>query len=51
MWWWKDAFLRLRTLFFRREMDEELQAELQSLIAPLLLTLYTWISIIPIESR
>src|SRR6266436_1020383 len=30
MWWWKDAFLRLRALFFRREMDEELQAELQS---------------------
>jgi len=30
MWWWKDAFLRLRALFFRREMDEELQAELRS---------------------
>src|SRR5438046_7163365 len=30
MWWWKDAFLRLRALLFRREMDEELQAELQS---------------------
>jgi len=28
MWWWKDAFLRLRALFFRREMDEELQAEI-----------------------
>src|SRR5438105_4582495 len=30
MWRWKDAFLRLRALLFRREMDEELQAELQS---------------------
>jgi len=30
MWWWKDAFLRLRALLLRREMDEELQAELQS---------------------
>src|SRR5437870_2962328 len=27
--WWKDAFLQLRALLFRRDMDEELQAELQ----------------------
>src|SRR5215472_12983585 len=27
--WWKDYSLRLRALFFRRRMDEELQEELQ----------------------
>ena len=27
--WWKDCGLRLRALFFRRRMDEELQEELQ----------------------
>jgi len=27
--WWKDCSLRLRALFFRRRMDEELQEELQ----------------------
>jgi hypothetical protein len=27
--WWKDYRLRLRALFFRRRMDEELQEELQ----------------------
>jgi predicted permease len=27
--WWKDYGLRLRALFFRRRMDEELQEELQ----------------------
>src|SRR5262245_42871026 len=27
--WWKDFILRLRALFFRRRMDEELQEELQ----------------------
>ena len=27
--WWKDYSLRLRALFFRRRMDEELEEELQ----------------------